>query len=175
MNKLFSNSAFVDLQNAINNGAEILPYEFKRANSIKIGLVTINKNNVGIYMNLDETVNSAYMKIWNATPSSILYYDFRVGNENSYYYAVVNNTYYLLRKVDNDAINFFKRKSIIDFNNIINIDTHYSIIAISNNIDFVFTTNMETIEFDETENDNFDIDNEPQSNSLSLFDTDDLQ
>ena len=116
MNKLFSNSAFVDLQNAINNGAEILPYEFKRANSIKIGLVTINKNNVGIYMNLDETVNSAYMKIWNATPSSILYYDFRVGNENSYYYAVVNNTYYLLRKVDNDAINFFKRKSIIDFN-----------------------------------------------------------
>lgn len=174
MNKLFNNNAFIDLQNAINAGVDILPYEFKRCNAIKIGLVTVNKNNVGIYMSLDETVNSNYMKIWNASPSSILYYDFHMNNENSYYYVIVDNTYYLLRRVDDTATNFFKRKSIADYNNIINIDTYYSVVAISNNIDFVVSAKTETIEIDETEEAD-KIDDEPQSNSLSLFDIDDLQ
>ena len=177
MNKLFNNSALVNLQNAINGGVDILPYEFKRCNAIKIGLVTVNKNNIGIYMTLDESANFNYMKIWNASPSSILYYDFRMNNESAYYYVMVDNTYYLLRRVDDNAINFFKRKSIENYNNIINIDTYYSIVAISNNSDFGNTAMAETIEIvdPDAENDNEETDYEPQSNSMSLFDVDDLQ
>ena len=97
------------IQDAIDNGDfEACEYTVKRGTSIRIDRVVVVFDGDRVYITLDDTVDQAYMILWNMDVGGILKRDFKRKDFEKYLELKTKNSMSLLRRIDDDELETFK-------------------------------------------------------------------
>lgn len=175
MHNIFNNEILQNLDNILNNNlAELKPYKFGNTCAIMCGNVKIVYVNGSVIMDLNNNIDTNYLNKWYSTPIKIICRDLRKNNLDNYYKLEFENVYYLLRKLDDDAIAYLKKKNVKDSTDIKCGNDLYAIISIASDERFsqMYGVNKYEIEVKDDADELDEIVEEEVS--LELFDESDL-
>jgi hypothetical protein len=152
----------------------LTPYIFSSYDVIGIGAIKIIIHGNEYHLDLHEDVGKTYLKVWSEDVGKLITTDLRK-NDKSHFYEFKTPTYkVLLRKIDDDKIDEMKE---LGFCHIVIGDYYYTIIKLVNNNENYAKINtsideslQDKHEDEEPEEENVNIDEIAEVESLSLFD-----
>lgn len=174
--KLISNDIKKLVQSALNSGVKPVKFELEYFTRIAVGDVYITKlKGEKPIMNITEHFSEEYAKLWNNDVGKVLIKELR--SEDNNLYEIVTNTFKaLIKLITNDEIAEFKSKGM---NHVKSGDNEYTIIKVvtskkhycdkTDDYDVDFDIEEDNREIIDANNSVDDYNDEPKSNSYSLF------
>ena len=126
--KLFNKMCIATLQKLLNDNKVVVEDFDSNFSNICIGGINIKKCYGDYCLNLNESMDDAFLKCWNDSMCKFFIKDMRKNALDKYKMVNYENVYYLLRVVDDN-----KLEEYIDVKY---VDNNYSIVAISDNKNF---------------------------------------
>ena len=178
MKKIISKEIIAEVLKSYNelaakNLAECTEYQFNNVENFSIGLVTVVKHGTSCMLNLKTEANKAYMAGWKKDIGALLANDFRKNTaQGKYFEFKTNTTKTFLRRISDDELSQMK----VDGFDHLKLGDYYYTIIIHTGIDTPYLFSSTHIEYDdlpentEDPEDNYVYNEEPEQESLSLFD-----
>ncbi len=177
MKKIISKEIIADVQQTYNalatkNQASCEEYKFKNVEYFLIGYVTVVKHGTSSMLDLKPEANKAYMTEWRKDVGAVLARDFRKNSAQGKYFEFKGyDTRTLLRRISDDELPEFKEHGLAhvklgDYNYMIVIHTGLDTPYIMASYHF---EDEDIPEREEDPDDDYVYTEEPEQESLSLF------